>query len=62
MVTQYYSSITQRLEDLGWAEDLASIRLPDSLANHKLVDRPQLLTERSEFWGFKAVISTLNFF
>lgn len=44
------ASITQKLEDLGWAEDLAGICMPDSLANHKLVDRPQLLTERSNFF------------
>ncbi|KAF8807884.1 hypothetical protein BYT27DRAFT_7099840 [Phlegmacium glaucopus] len=40
------AAITQKLEDLGWAEDIAGITMPDSLANHKLVDRPQLLTER----------------
>jgi len=33
--------------------------MPDSLANHKLVDRPQLLTERSEFFKSKAAMSVL---
>lgn len=40
------AAVKRKLEDLGWAEDIASISMPDSLANHKLVDRPQVLTER----------------
>jgi hypothetical protein len=43
-----YPRIIQKLEDLGWSQDIAGIRYPDSLAQHKLVDRPQRLTEKSE--------------
>jgi len=42
-----YPRIIQKLEDLGWSQDIAGIRYPDSLAQHKLVDRPQRLTEKS---------------
>ncbi|KAF8963884.1 hypothetical protein BDZ97DRAFT_1818344 [Flammula alnicola] len=38
--------IIQKLEELGWASEIQSIRLPDSFAQHKLVNRPQRLTDR----------------
>lgn len=40
------AAIIQKLKDLGWAQDIAGIRYPDSLDQHKLVDRPQRLTEK----------------
>ncbi|KAF8167573.1 hypothetical protein B0H34DRAFT_22362 [Crassisporium funariophilum] len=38
-------AIFQKLEDLGWGHDISQIQQPDSLELHKLVDRPQRLTE-----------------
>ena len=38
--------IIQKLEKLGWGEDVRGIQSPD-FAKHKLVDRPQRLTEKS---------------
>lgn len=42
-----YPRIIGKLQDLGWGQDIAGIRYPDSLTLHKLVDRPQRLTEKS---------------
>ncbi|PPQ86965.1 hypothetical protein CVT25_009787 [Psilocybe cyanescens] len=43
-------SIEKKLVDLGWDEDVTGIAYPDSLARHKLVNRPQRLTERSLYF------------
>ncbi|PPQ99540.1 hypothetical protein CVT24_005330 [Panaeolus cyanescens] len=40
------SAIKEKLKELGWEQDLNGIRNPDSLAKHKLVNKPQRLTER----------------
>jgi hypothetical protein len=47
-VLSVYPRIIGKLQDLGWGQDIASIRYPDSLAQNKLVDRPQRLTEKSQ--------------
>ncbi|KAH9486457.1 hypothetical protein JR316_0000522 [Psilocybe cubensis] len=40
------AAIERKLIELGWEQDVRGIKYPDSLARHKLVHRPQLLTER----------------
>ncbi|KAG6849552.1 hypothetical protein H0H93_007500 [Arthromyces matolae] len=40
------AAIIDKLTQLGYAEEIASIRYPDSLENHPLVKKPQKLTER----------------
>ncbi|CAA7265863.1 unnamed protein product [Cyclocybe aegerita] len=40
------TAIRKKLEELGWGHELANIKYPDNFATHKLVDRPQRLTER----------------
>ncbi|KAF9469536.1 hypothetical protein BDZ94DRAFT_5246 [Collybia nuda] len=42
-------AIIERLEGLGWEKDVQSIEYPDSLEEHKLVKRPQRLTD--SIWG-----------
>lgn len=41
-------SIVAKLKELGWEKDLAGIRAPDELGEHKLVNKPQRLTPRSQ--------------
>ncbi|KAF9535715.1 hypothetical protein CPB83DRAFT_842210 [Crepidotus variabilis] len=41
-------AVEKELEDLGWGDEVKGIKAPDSLAKHKLVDRPQRLT--SKIW------------
>ncbi|KAF9056059.1 hypothetical protein BJ165DRAFT_1522011 [Panaeolus papilionaceus] len=40
------SAIKTKLKELGWEEDLNGIRYPDSLSDHKLINKPQRLTQR----------------
>ncbi|KAJ7574437.1 hypothetical protein C8J56DRAFT_472238 [Mycena floridula] len=39
-------AVEKRLEDLGYGEDLKSIRYPDSIIDHKLVKQARPLTDR----------------
>ncbi|RDB29356.1 hypothetical protein Hypma_016115 [Hypsizygus marmoreus] len=41
-----FRAIVKELEALGWGQDIAGIRRPDSLADHELVRKPQRLTKR----------------
>lgn len=44
---KFVSSIVKKLEELGLGDEVKQIRSPDSLANHKFVNRPQRLTDKS---------------
>ncbi|KAF5385100.1 hypothetical protein D9615_001049 [Tricholomella constricta] len=46
MRTDRRLAIIAKLEALGYAEDVAGIRFPDSLGDHDLVKKPQKLTDR----------------
>lgn len=59
LCTFFEYRIIQKLEKLGWGEDVYGIQLPDSLAKHKLVDRPQRLTEKS-LWHVSIHLSILT--
>lgn len=40
------TAIMKKLKELGWGKDIESIRYPDSFDDHKLISRPQRLTDR----------------
>jgi len=46
------NSIIKKLEDLGWGIDIAGIRDPDYLEDHKHVNKAQRLTEKSMYGNY----------